>query len=66
MHIRLPLPLPGVPGDLEVGLLGLVDFRFTFVSAIQALLCLKENLACHGPELKRPECINCFGLAFSI
>jgi len=28
------LPLPGVPGDLEVGLLGLVDFRFTFVSAI--------------------------------
>ncbi len=34
MHICLPLPLPGVPGDLEVGLLGLVDFRFTFVSAI--------------------------------
>ncbi len=34
MHISSPLPLPGVPGDLDVGLLGLVDFRFTFVSAI--------------------------------
>ena len=34
MHISSPLPLPGVPGDLEVGLLGLVDFRFAFVSAM--------------------------------
>lgn len=36
-----PLPLPGVPGDLDVGLLYLVDFLcLPFVSAIQASLYL--------------------------
>ena len=35
-----PLPLPGVPGDLDVGLLFLVDFLLPFVSAMKAYLVL--------------------------
>ena len=40
-----PLPLPGVPGDLDVGLLFLVDFLLPFVSAIKAYLVLYNKLA---------------------
>lgn len=57
IHILIdsPLPLPGVPGDREVGLLGLVDFRLALVSAIQALLCLQRQLSLSGAQINWSE-----------